>query len=55
MSFLSRQLTTSLEEEQSTFIITGVLDPRDNESKLTLQEAIMLGVVDQVWTRILTP
>ncbi|XP_025079155.1 microtubule-actin cross-linking factor 1-like isoform X5 [Pomacea canaliculata] len=40
-------LTTSLEEEQSTFIITGVLDPRDNESKLTLQEAIMLGVVDQ--------
>lgn len=38
---------TSLEEEQHTFVISGVLDPRDSKSKLSLQEAIMLGVIDQ--------
>lgn len=37
-----------LEEEQHTFVITGVLDPRDDQTKLTLQNAIMLGIVDQV-------
>ncbi|GFO22788.1 microtubule-actin cross-linking factor 1, isoforms 1/2/3/5-like [Plakobranchus ocellatus] len=40
-------VTSDLTEEQHTFIIKGVLDPRDNQTKLSLQEAIMLGVVDQ--------
>ncbi|RUS72590.1 hypothetical protein EGW08_019645 [Elysia chlorotica] len=40
-------VTSDLTEEQHTFIIKGVLDPRDNKTKLSLQEAIMLGVVDQ--------
>ncbi|KAK3730182.1 hypothetical protein RRG08_034928 [Elysia crispata] len=40
-------VTSDLTEEQHTFIIKGVIDPRDNQTKLSLQEAIMLGVVDQ--------
>ncbi|XP_070212896.1 dystonin-like isoform X3 [Littorina saxatilis] len=40
-------VSTSLTEEQHTFIIKGVLDPRDNISTLDLQNAIMLGIVDQ--------
>ncbi|XP_076436065.1 uncharacterized protein LOC143275670 [Babylonia areolata] len=38
---------TSLIEEQHTFIIKGVLDPRDKATALDLQEAIVLGIVDQ--------
>ena len=49
MFILVLQVSTSVTEEQHTFIITGVLDPRDNETKLDLQTAIMVGVVDQVW------
>jgi hypothetical protein len=44
------QVSASLTEEEHTFIIKGVLDPRDNKSALDLQNAIMLGVVDQVHT-----
>nr|KAG5690270.1 hypothetical protein BaRGS_018622 [Batillaria attramentaria] len=40
-------VSTSIDEEEHTFIITGVLDPRDSQRVLNLQEAIMLGVVDQ--------
>ncbi|KAL8597481.1 hypothetical protein ACOMHN_047708 [Nucella lapillus] len=40
-------VSTSLVEEQHTFVIKGVLDPRDKISTLGLQEAIVLGVVDQ--------
>ncbi|CAL1537681.1 unnamed protein product [Lymnaea stagnalis] len=48
-------VTTALEEEQHTFIITGVIDPRDNKTKLTLQDAIMLGVVDQASNKYTNP
>ncbi|KAH9514709.1 hypothetical protein Btru_023347 [Bulinus truncatus] len=48
-------VTTALEEEQHTFIITGVLDPRDNSTKLSLQDAIMMGIVDQATNRYINP
>ncbi|BFZ00631.1 hypothetical protein BsWGS_03670 [Bradybaena similaris] len=40
-------VTSTLEEERHTFIITGVIDPRDNRAQLSLQQAIMLGIVDK--------
>ncbi|XP_059163588.1 dystonin-like isoform X2 [Physella acuta] len=48
-------VTTALEEEQHTFIITGVLDPRDGKTKLSLQDAIMLGIVDQATNQYINP
>uniref|UniRef100_A0A2C9JFD3 SH3 domain-containing protein n=1 Tax=Biomphalaria glabrata TaxID=6526 RepID=A0A2C9JFD3_BIOGL len=48
-------VSTSLEEEQHTFIITGVLDPRDNSTKLSLQEAISLGIVNESTKRYINP
>jgi len=46
---------TSLDEEQTTFIIKGVLDPRDDKSQLSLQQAIMLGIVDQTNNKYINP
>uniref|UniRef100_A0A0B7AGD8 SH3 domain-containing protein n=1 Tax=Arion vulgaris TaxID=1028688 RepID=A0A0B7AGD8_9EUPU len=40
-------VTSTLEEEQHTFFIKGVLDPRDNNTQLSLAEAIELGIVDE--------
>ncbi|KAL3846761.1 hypothetical protein ACJMK2_017721 [Sinanodonta woodiana] len=42
----TEQVISSVEEVQHTYIITGVKDPRDNKL-LTMQEAIMSGVLDQ--------
>lgn len=36
-----------MEEEQHTYIIKGVLDPRDDKTLLTLQQAVELGIVDE--------
>ncbi|XP_012944656.1 uncharacterized protein LOC101854908 [Aplysia californica] len=46
---------STLEEEQHTFIIKGVLDPRDEKTQLTLQNAIMLGIVDQTKNEYVNP
>lgn len=40
-------VTSTLEEERHTFIITGVVDPRDNSTQLSLEQAITLGIVDK--------
>lgn len=37
---------TSLEEEQQTFVIRAVVDPRTN-TQISIQDAIMMGVMDQ--------
>ncbi|BFZ06761.1 hypothetical protein BsWGS_09799 [Bradybaena similaris] len=50
-------VTSTLEEEQHTYIIKGVLDPRDDTTLLTLQQAVELGIVDEtqkVYTNPLT-
>lgn len=43
----SERVVTSLTEEEHTYIIKSVLDPRDNMSALDFNKAILLGVVDQ--------
>ncbi|XP_050389840.2 dystonin isoform X2 [Patella vulgata] len=43
---ITDQVQTSVEEEQHTFVITGVVDPRTDE-RLSLQQAIMMNIVDQ--------
>ncbi|XP_076453465.1 uncharacterized protein LOC143288724 [Babylonia areolata] len=40
-------VSTSVSEEQLTYVVKAVLDPRDNSTQLPLQSAIMLGIVDQ--------
>ncbi|XP_061194128.1 uncharacterized protein LOC133202340 isoform X3 [Saccostrea echinata] len=49
------QVMSSVEEERSTFVITSVTDPRDEERELTLQEAIMLGIIDQTTNSYINP
>jgi len=48
-------VTTSLEEEQQTYLIKGVIDPRDDKTQLTLQQAVMLGIVDQDSNKYINP
>ena len=48
------EVSSSVEEERSTFVITSVTDPRDDRD-LTLQEAIMLGIVDQAAGKYVNP
>ncbi|XP_048745096.1 uncharacterized protein LOC125658065 isoform X3 [Ostrea edulis] len=49
------QVMSSVEEERSTFVITSVTDPRDDERELSLQEAIMLGIIDQTTNTYINP
>ncbi|XP_062597680.1 uncharacterized protein LOC134259100 isoform X1 [Saccostrea cucullata] len=49
------QVMSSVEEERSTFVITSVTDPRDEDKELTLQEAIMLGIIDQTTNSYINP
>ncbi|CAG5121181.1 unnamed protein product [Candidula unifasciata] len=48
-------VTSTLEEEQHTFIIKGVLDPRDNSTQLTLEQAVSLGIVDETHKLYVNP
>uniref|UniRef100_A0A0B7AQ49 SH3 domain-containing protein n=1 Tax=Arion vulgaris TaxID=1028688 RepID=A0A0B7AQ49_9EUPU len=48
-------VTSTLEEERHTFIITGVVDPRDNRTQISLQQAIMLGIVDKEQKHYVNP
>ena len=34
-------------EEEQTYVIKAVLDPRDGSSVLTLEQAVNAGVIDQ--------
>ncbi|ESO92871.1 hypothetical protein LOTGIDRAFT_232953 [Lottia gigantea] len=43
---ITDQVQTSVEEEQHTFVITGVVDAKTGE-RLTLQQAVMMNIVDQ--------
>lgn len=49
------QVMSSVEEERSTFVITSVTDPRDDDKELSLQEAIMLGIIDQTTNQYINP
>lgn len=49
------QVMSSVEEERSTFVITSVTDPRDDDQELSLQEAIMLGIIDQTTNQYINP
>lgn len=49
------QVDTSVQEERSTFVITSVTDPRDDDRELSLQEAIMLGIIDQTNNTYINP
>ncbi|KAK3096123.1 hypothetical protein FSP39_023476 [Pinctada imbricata] len=40
------EVSSSMEEEQSTYVILGVTDPR-NDKDLTVQEATAMGLLDQ--------
>nr|XP_022288567.1 plectin-like isoform X4 [Crassostrea virginica]XP_022288568.1 plectin-like isoform X4 [Crassostrea virginica]XP_022288569.1 plectin-like isoform X4 [Crassostrea virginica] len=49
------QVDTSVQEERSTFVITSVTDPRDDDREWSLQEAIMLGIIDQTDNTYINP
>lgn len=49
------QVMSSVEEERSTFVITSVTDPRDDDKELSLQEAIILGIIDQTTNQYINP
>ena len=50
----TEQVETFVEEEERTFFMKNVLDPRD-DSILSFQHAVMLGIVDQTNNRYINP
>jgi len=49
------QVHGSLVEEETTFIIKGILDPRDEATVLTLDKAVQLGIIDQAKKTYVNP
>lgn len=47
-------LTTSEQEERQTFIITGVIDPR-NDKEISLDQAVSEGIINQTEGRFVNP
>ena len=40
------QIVTAEQQEKKTFVITGVIDPRNGE-EISMQQAVMLGILNQ--------
>jgi len=51
----TESVNTSLSESQQTFVIKGVLDPRDDNTVLSLDQAVSQGVLDQVKNLYINP
>lgn len=51
----TESVNTSVSESQQTFVIKGVLDPRDDNTVLSLDQAVSQGVLDQVKNLYINP
>ena len=53
--FTADTVTSIMEKELQTYIIKSVIDPTDGKTQISLQKAIMLGIIDQVERTYVNP